>query len=350
MKVRLKNAVPSLLLAALGLSGAAHAAGLPAITPADTFQGGQTLSFQNLPVSETVTADLVFVNLAATANRCAVALTSTEGARMGPVVTLTLTPLESRPFVHVFERLAEIHGSGLAEAQVSCSHDFSVQASLTDVATGQVDRIEPRPEDSVLLALPAEAKACSADAVCFDAEGLVHVPEVANAVGRLSFPAPAGVAKRLRVSMDVKVGDWFPQEPNGKHLIYWFVIDRNFYMPGLLYFRGPGKNQAFARHGMGLTHPKKIKIIKPFKAKSGQTYRVDNDYDMARGTYKVTVTDAETGKVEVVLTGRPNVKSYTISTRSKFIVDMGFPLDVVDTEVPSYGWEYSNVHVEAFLQ
>jgi hypothetical protein len=44
------------------------------------------------------------------------------------------------------------------------------------------------------------------------------------------------------------------------------------------------------------------------------------------------------------------VKSYTIGGRSKFIVDMGFPPDLVETEVPSYGWEYSNVHVEAFLE
>ena len=35
---------------------------------------------------------------------------------------------------------------------------------------------------------------------------------------------------------------------------------------------------------------------------------------------------------------------------AKFLVDMGFPLDKVATEVPSYDWVYSNVHVEAYLK
>src|SRR5690349_15623365 len=118
MKVRTKRiAVHSLLLAGLGLAGATHAAGLPALTPADTFQGGQTVSFQRLPVSDTAITDLALVNLAATANRCAIALTTADGVSMGPVLTLMLTPSESRPFANVFEGLAEIHGSTLAEAR-----------------------------------------------------------------------------------------------------------------------------------------------------------------------------------------------------------------------------------------
>ena len=42
--------------------------------------------------------------------------------------------------------------------------------------------------------------------------------------------------------------------------------------------------------------------------------------------------------------------SYTIMDARRFLVDMGFFPDKVPTEVPSYGAEYSNVHVEASMK
>ncbi|HVS00147.1 MAG TPA: hypothetical protein VMW27_26205, partial [Thermoanaerobaculia bacterium] len=306
-------------------------------------------ALRDLIVSETTATDLTLVNLAEAGTRCTLALTTDAGESLGPVMTLTLRARESRPFPNVFERLAESYRGTGAQAAVSCDHDFYAYAQLADNATGTADLVTPEEAENALT-LPAQEKVCPTGAVCFDAPGLVHVPELGEAVGRVDFPAPAGAMKRFRLSLEVTVGDWFPEEPNGKHLIYWFVVNRNFDMPGLFYFRGPNKNQAFARHGVGLTHPQKIKVIKPFTARVGRTYRVENDYDMARGTFKVTVTDLSTGEVKVTLSSRPNVRSYNVKPNSKFLVDMGFPPDVVETEVPSYGWRYSNVHVEAYPQ
>jgi hypothetical protein len=210
------------------------------------------------------------------------------------------------------------------------------------------DRTPPAEGLAERLMITAPAASCPAGAVCFAAPGLVHMPTVATPVGRVAFLPPAGTARRLKLTMDVTIGPWFPQENTGKHLIYWFVMSKNIDMPGLLYFRGPGKNQAFARHGIGLTHPQKIKIIRPFEAKVGRTYRVENDYDMAGGLYTVKITDVATGKLEVSLRGKPNVASYNVKAGTKILVDMGFPLGKVETEVPSYGWKYSDVQVEVY--
>lgn len=216
-------------------------------------------------------------------------------------------------------------------------------------AAHAADRTPPAEGIAETLLLVAPAASCPAGAVCFEAPGLVHTPTVAAPVGRVAFLPPAGAARRLKLTMNVTVGPWFPQENTGKHLIYWFVMGKNIDMPGLLYFRGPGKNQAFARHGIGLTHPQKIKIIRPFAAEVGHTYRVENDYDMAGGLYTVKVTDLATGK-GVSLRGRPNVASYNVKAGTKILVDMGFPLAKVETEVPSYGWKYSDVRVEVYRQ
>jgi hypothetical protein len=79
----------------------------------------------------------------------------------------------------------------------------------------------------------------------------------------------------------------------------------------------------------------------------GRTYHIVNDYDMAAKRYTVTIIDAQKGKVEATLQSRPNVASFVVKAGSKYILDMGLPFDLVPTEVPSYGWRYKDVHVEA---
>jgi hypothetical protein len=354
------------LLLALCTAGVAHAGAVDrpfSLTPeaatkalataapeilSNRFQGGQTLSLRGLFASESIAANLALVNLAKTDNRCTLALATGDGASLAPVMSLTLRAGESRPFLDAFEgkvsRLTE------TRATVSCDRDFSAYALLADADTGKLDVVTPEESLDGGLALPAKVETCPAGAACFDAPGIVHIPAPPPGapVGRVSFPAPAGVAKRLRLSIDVTVANWNAKLPRGKHLIYWFVIDKNIDMPGLLYFLGPGRDQAFGRHGIGLTHPQKIKIIKPFKAIVGHTYHIDNDYNMAGNNYTITITDTTTGQVKVTLSSRPNVKSYTVKIGAKFLVDMGFYPDKEPNEVTSYGWKYANVHVEAY--
>jgi hypothetical protein len=315
----------------------------------NAFQGGQTLALRGLFASDSVASHLAFVNVAKAANRCTLALAEASGASLGPVVSLTLRAGETRPYLDVFEGLV----SRLTEAQatISCDRAFTAYGLVADGDTGRSDVVAPELSADALT-LPSKVVACSAGATCFDAPGVVHIPEPPPGapVGRVSFAVPAGVVTRLRSTVNVTVGPWYPKNPAGKHLIYWFVVSKNIDMPGLLYFLGPNKNEAFARHGMGLTHPQKIKVIKPFKAQIGHTYHIDNDYDMAAGTYRIKITDVAT-KAVTTLAGKPNVTSYTIKPAAKFLFDMGFPVPTGNpTEVPSFGWTYANVHIEAYLK
>lgn len=320
-----------------------------------TFQAGHAAALPGLPASG-ATSDLALVNLAGTAARCALAITS-GGEALAPAITLTLAAGESRPYLDVLAGLTAA-APGEARAAVSCDRPFSVFAIVADAGSGRFDVVVPvaagEPEAAAVRALAGTAAACSEGALCFDAPGLVHEPEEPgtwqDAVGRVAFPAPAGEAHRLRLSLDVKVGEWFTPEPSGKHLVYWFVVEKNLDMPGMLYFRGPGKNQAFGRHGIALKHGQKLKMIRPFSAEPGRTYRVVNDYDMRNRTITITVTDLTTGKVAVTLRGRTNVGSFALRPGRRLLVDMGFFPDKVPTEVPSYGWEYRDVHLEVFVR
>jgi hypothetical protein len=317
---------------------------LPAITSSNLIPAGQIAMLQGLLSGSGRSADLNLINLAPTASQCTAALIQTDGTVIGTPATFTLKPLSHRAISNVFS------GGSASEvrAAVTCTQSFFTFALVSDAATGEITYVGPAGSGTSTLTVPGPPGACPAGATCLDAKGVVHQPTPANPVHRTSFPAPAGVAKRLRMSLDVTVGLWYPNDPEGKHLIYWFVVNRNFDMAGMLYFRGPTASTALVRHGMELTHPQKLKIEKPFAAVIGHTYHCDNDYDMAGRVYTVTVTDLTTGQIAVTLTGIPNLSSFPLKATDNLLVDMGFPEGVNVDEVPSFGWTYSNVHVEVY--
>jgi hypothetical protein len=173
-------------------------------------------------------------------------------------------------------------------------------------------------------------------------------------VQRVTFPAPAGSVSRLRMSLDVTVGPWYPADPSGKMLVYWFVVNRNFDMFGTFYFRGPdpahpalAQSEAILRHGLELTHPQKAKVEQPFQGVVGHTYHVEEDYDLGHGAITETVTDTTTGLLAATLSDIPNLRSWSFKAGDTFLIDMGFPGTNVD-EVPSDGWTYANVHLEVY--
>ncbi len=317
---------------------------LPAITSSNLIPSSQTAVLQGLLSGSGRSTDLNLINLSPVASQCTATLTRTDGTVIGSPAAFTLKPLSQREIGNIFS------GGSASEvrAAVTCTQSFFAFALVSDAATGEITYIGPAGSGTSTLTVPGQPGACPAGATCFDAKGIVHQPTPANPVHRVQFPAPAGIAKRLRMSLDVTVGPWYPNDPMGKHLIYWFVVNRNFDMAGMLYFRGPTASTALVRHGMELTHPQKLKIEQPFAAVIGHTYHCDNDYDMAGRVYTVTVTDLTTGEVAVTLNGVPNVSSFPLKATDNFLIDMGFPEGVNVDEVPSFGWTYANVHLEVY--
>jgi hypothetical protein len=317
---------------------------LPVITSADLIAGGQTTALQGLLSGSGRASSLTLINLASSASQCTAALSQADGTVIGSPATFSLKPLSHLEIPDVFS------GGSASEvrAAVSCTQSFFTFALLSDAGTGEVTYVGPAGSGTSTLTVPGQPAACPAGATCFDAKGIVHQPTPADPVHRVTFPAPAGVAKRLRMSLDVTIGPWYPADPEGKHLIYWFVINRNFDMAGMLYFRGPTASTALVRYGINLIHPQKLKIVKPFQGVVGHTYHCDNDFDMGNGVYTVTVTDTSTGEVAALLKGVPNVTSYTLKASDNFLIDMGFPEGVNPDEVPSFGWTYANVHLEVY--
>lgn len=317
---------------------------LPVVTSQNLTPANQSLTLQGLIAAGTRTTDITLVNLGKQTAECRVNLFRADGSSILSNSEVKLKPLSHRYYVNIFNGLAaEITD---ARATMTCDKDFYAYAVLSNSATGEIAVVEPSGSGDSALTVPGADPECPAGGFCYDLKGLVHQPTKAVPVKRVTFNAPAGTFKRLRLSLEVTVGNFYPQDPDGKHLVYWFVINKNFDMPGMLYFRGPNSYTALARHGVGLAHAAKLKIVKPFQAVPGRTYRVINDYDMGRRTITITVIDVESGDVKAELVGTTNVAQVVLKDTDRFLIDMGFPEGKVPDEVPSFGWAYRNIHLE----
>lgn len=311
---------------------------LPVITSDNLVRANGTATLQGLLSGSGRNTDITLVNLAQTASQCTVTLTRADGSVIGaPVVPMK--PLSARTFPNVFsDPLTEVR------ATATCTREFFIFALLTDAATGDLAYVGPSGSGESLLSLPGQGAVCPPGAACFDVKGVVHAPtSTANAVRRVTFTPVPGTYTKMRMTMDVTVGNFSAANPTALHLLFWLVKDRNFNMFGFAGLRGPDASQAVLRHGIALSHVQKPRIVQPFTAQPGRTYRLDYTYDAKTSFLELAVSEG--GAVVQRLTGAPNVNSFTFNTGENIVIDMGFPGTNPD-EPASFGWVYRDLHVE----
>jgi hypothetical protein len=317
---------------------------VPTVGSEEFVSGGGSAVLQGLTKTPTRYSDLVLVNLEQVASTCTVSLATSTGTPLGTALNVSLKPLSQKRLSDVLAGLVDPAGVTAVAATATCNKNFYLHGWILDGTQGATALL-PGPSGASTLNVPGEQPACPSGATCLAVNGLLHKPTVGTPVGRVSLNTPTGTYRRIRLTMDVTVDDFFPGDPDGKHLLYWFVINKNVDMPGMLYFRGPDSFTALVRHGIGVPHAGKKKITSPFTAVKGHTYRIVNDYDMGAGVYTILITDLGTGAVKTIL-GTPNADKFTFKAGDKFLVDMGFPENLVPDEVPSYGWEYRNLKID----
>ncbi|HEX9940783.1 MAG TPA: hypothetical protein VGG03_02105 [Thermoanaerobaculia bacterium] len=313
---------------------------LPVITSDNLIPAGQTTTVQGLLSGAGRATDLTLVNVAQQGSQCTASVTRADGTVLIAPVTFNLMPLSQRTFGNIFANgdVSE------ARAMVSCTREFFVFALLTDAATGEVSYVGPSASGESLLRLPGEGPVCPPTAACFDTKGIVHQPTPATPVRRVVYNPVPGTYSKIHMTMDVYISGFSPQNPAALHMLFWLVRDRNFNMFGYGALRGPDTNQVLLRHGIGLTHANKLKIVQPFTAPIvGKTYHLDYTYDTARGFLELTMSDS-TGVVQR-LTGVPNVSNFSFKAGERIIIDLGFPGTNPD-EARTDGWIYRDLHLE----
>lgn len=326
------------------LTGARLGVQLPVITSDNLFKGARAAALQGLSSGSGRAADVALINLGHQAAQCTVGLFRADGSALAPASTVALKPLSQVYFANALGNAGAVTE---IRAAVSCTRDFYAYALLSDGATGEVSVTLPAGSGESLLNLPGAGPACPVGAQCFDVKGVVHQPTQGDPYKRVALVPQPGTYTKIRLTMDVLHGGWNPANPRAQHELFWMVKNRNFDMFGYATFRGPGSganpNTSLLRHGIGLTHPQKIKILKPFTAKPGTLYRLEYTYDAAAKTLELLTYEG--GQVVNRLSGTPNVSSFSFTADDRLFVDIGFDGTNSD-EQPTLGWVYSNLHVE----
>jgi hypothetical protein len=317
---------------------------LPVITSDNLARANQSLSLQGLLSGGSRATHLTLVNLAHQASVCTVGLFRADGSALAAAATVNLKPLSQAYFANALGNAGSVTE---IRAAVSCTRDFYAYALLTDSATGDVATVFPAGSGESLLQIPGAGAACPVGAQCFDAKGLFHKPTQTDPYKRMAFAPAAGTYKKIRMTVDVLHGGWNPANPGAQHELFWMVKNRNFDMFGYATFRGPSNpanaNTSLLRHGIGLTHPQKIKILKPFAATPGTLYNLEYIYDA--GTRVLELVTRVNGTVVNRITGSTNVASFSFTADDRLIVDFGFDGSNTD-EQPTLNWEYRDLHLE----
>ncbi len=322
---------------------------LPVLSSETAGAPGDKLYLQGLRRIGTVATDWSLVNLAWQTAECTVGATGPTGISVGSTATLSVKPLSIRTYADILQVLA------LTEAEyirvvVSCNQPFFTFAMTRDQQTGDIGYIGPSGRGNSGLVLPGDTPppppppptGCPAGGACFTVPGLAFAPTTGTPVKRFTFAVPPGNYERIDFEMDVIHGGWNTANRDGKHMLFWLVKNRNYYMYGYGNFEGPGKNDVLFRHGVEITHPEKIKITAPLAAQPQHTYHLKYAYDTRQNFLKLEVS--ENGTLLATINGTPNTNVIDFAAGDQGIIDIGFDGSNPE-EMPTYGWKYGNIKI-----
>ena len=151
----------------------------------------------------------------------------------------------------------------------------------------------------------------------------------------------------MTVELDIYHGGWNSQNPSGNHSLFWLHrgaccwpswANNNF---GYGNTFGPNRNEVRIGSNVGGKHSVPVRVA----LQPGATYHVEYSYDWIARSIELTLTDKATG--QVIKTPFLDAREPVVTDGSGFfMIYFGHGAHEVGPEVPTYGWEYSNLRVE----
>lgn len=122
--------------------------------------------------------------------------------------------------------------------------------------------------------------------------------------------------------------------------IFWLGINRH---RDLLGFTVQRRSDLFVRHGLGVTHTDKARLVLPRTLRPNQTYRLSYSYN-AGGEVSLCVTDSQ--EKRFCSRGTANVDSLSFTASDRLVLVMGSD-GTEEIEPPQWGWTYSDIRLRA---
>ncbi len=315
---------------------------VPVITSQNLTGANQTGHLQGWLRDATHLASFGVVNLGHQSSTCSVDVLRDDGLPLIEAVDLVWPGLSLRHFDDsVLALLGQFED---ARAAVTCDQPFYTYATTLDLETAEAAFIAPSALGTSTLSIPGAGPACPVGSFCFEFPGVFHSPSPGNLVKRVQTTPPPGQYRRIHATLKVVHGGWAPGNSSGVHNIFWFARDRNRDLFGYLNVKGPGANEIFFRHGIGLEQGQKPRVTQGLAMNPGETYEFEYTYDTEQRFIDVVTRD-QNGQQVSRLQGVPNVNSISLNQGQKFLWDFGF-LGINPNEPPTIGWGYRDLFVE----
>jgi hypothetical protein len=336
----------------VGVFGGGESVGtaVPFVSRDNAVPAGETAHVQGwMRTEDALMTHFGVMNLGSQTAECSVDVRVKDGPALIEGFVSTWEPLSHRLFPEALNLLGQVARSD-ARAAVTCNQPFYPYAVVFDRNTGEARFLTPSSTGASGFQAPGQGPQCPVGSTCFSEPGIFHVPSRNFPVKRLSWNIPqGGVFKRVRVRLDVTLGEWYPPKTNGTHNIYWFVRNGNQNIIGYVNLRGPGRNQVFVVTNIGKPDHLPGRDTAGIFVEPGETYHFDYTFDMRQG-FSELVVSTESGQVLVDGLGRaPYVNSLALSPSDDIIMDLGFPEfpgEPGSNDVATFGWVYQDLFLE----
>ena len=371
-------ALSARLVASNGAGNRLSISYLPLITSDTVAPAGERVDVQgwDRQGSNTVT-HFALINLGGAPASCSIKVMRANGTQVGGTALLQPVPLSMGFYPDALALLGETHLSN-ARAELTCDQPFYAFALVQDVLTGHLRFVPPSGSGRSTLVSPAEGPGTGGDgggggggggtgggdgntttsggALVFEVPGLFHVPakgspESHTRVYNIQVPTNKRYGKVI-VDVDVTNAGWYAKEPNKHHSVFW--LHRGKYLSGKWESNVFGNIGAYGGNGASVKMATNVNLGKGQMQAAkknvgfvpGGTYhfRYVFDTDGRNRTLSVSQGGKEIGAMQDNLIP----KGVWTDESGYFMIYFGHEnhwAAGLGPEVPSYGWQYSNLRV-----
>ncbi len=323
---------------------------VPLISSDNLFDAGKTAVLMGLrrDLSRGDVTSLGVVNLGKQAAQCQVSLVRADGSQIGATATLTFKALSLRSFDDAFNLLGEQQVAD-AHAEVSCGQPFYAYATLFSQSNSQMLFITPSASGASTLTGPGDNQPppSTTGSSVYSVSGLFHTATAGNEKKTFNIPlAKAMSARRVVLDMDFVPGPWNRSKVPGNHAIVWLYRAkfRSNTIANVNAF-SPPKLSLKAAQNVNLAPGSTTQDEQGVAWVQGQRYHLKFTYDAEHGT--VTAVLSSNGATLKTLQFPGTAPNGVLDIPATgMTVEFGHYPGQDGPEVPSYGWQYSNLRIE----
>jgi hypothetical protein len=190
----------------------------------------------------------------------------------------------------------------------------------------------------------AEANVSTDASVIFRLDGDFFTPSSGNEIKTWDIPVPNDRAfKKVVVELDVTLGRWWANNPDGVHNLFWFTRQGTWRSNTIGYVNlfGPGQNKLKQMTNLELAKGQAQSMTAAFTAQNGHTYHITYTYDCLAGHITTVLMEGGTQKAFVQM----KATASEIKTKGGFY-QLWIGLHEKYNESPTVGWTYSNLYIK----